>query len=131
MASLAAIGGCGLLTEPAAVDAPDVVGLWTLTGSQTAPALELVGTMRITTQRNQEIFGTASWEERDGVGVVGVDGGPIAGVFLSSVDVDFDITLGSGERRMVGVIDGDTMAGVWAQPSSGKAGSFRAVRSLR
>ena len=127
--SLLMLAGCALLTEPVEVEAPSVVGIWTLTATQSAPALILTGTMMITTQRGAEILGTATWEERDGVGVVALDGGPIAGRFLSSVDLDFDITLASGERRMLAVISADTIAGTWAQPSLGRSGTFRAVRS--
>ena len=123
-----ALSGCGLLTGPSDGEVADMLGTWTLTGTQSAPALDFAGTLTITAQRGSEIVGTASWEERDGSGSIRLDGGPISGLVLTASDVDFDITLLSGERRMIGRLSADTLTGAWAQPSASSNGGFRAVR---
>jgi hypothetical protein len=124
-----ALTSCALLTEPFGEDAPDVRGTWTLSGVQSSPSLEFTGSLVITAQRGGEINGTANWVETDGVSAPRLDGGPMNGRVLSPEDLDFDITLLSGERRMVGRLLADTLSGSWVQPSVSRSGTFRAVRS--
>lgn len=127
--ALALSSGCGLLTEPASGNVADLRGDWNLAGSQAAPALTLTGTFSISSQQGAEVFGTAQWEERDGVGNVVLRGGPLSGLVLSAVDVDFDVQLAGQPRRFVGVLRADTLSGTWVQTSGNLTGSFRAVRS--
>jgi len=128
LAGLAFATGCDLLTEPLGTDAPDVRGVWQFTGTQVSPALNLFGTISITGQNKADIVGSATWEERDGAGGVQLDGGPLNGRVLSERDIDFDVSLLGGERRMVALIVADTMTGDWVQPAANLRGTFRAVR---
>ena len=121
--------GCNVLTEPLSADAPDVRGVWQFAGTQVSPTLDLVGTISITGQNGAEIVGSATWEERDGGGGIQLDGGPLNGRVLSERDVDFDVTLLGGERRMVALLVADTLTGDWVQPTSNLRGTFRAVRT--
>jgi hypothetical protein len=128
-AALVYLSGCGLLTEPFGADAPDVRGRWVMTGTQSSPSLSLSGSLVIANQQGGEISGSASWEESDGVGAPRPDGGQLNGRVLSPEDLDFDITLLSGERRMIARLVADTMTGTWVQPLAGRNGDFRAVRT--
>ncbi len=128
MAPALSLGACGLLTGPVDGEIADLRGTWTLTGTQNSPSLQLAGTLTISRQTDGEIIGTATWEERDGAGGVRIDGGAVNGLVLTAEDVDFDITLVSGERRLIGRLVADTLSGAWAQPSVSANGAFRAVR---
>ncbi|MEX2181961.1 MAG: hypothetical protein WD771_07960 [Gemmatimonadaceae bacterium] len=120
--------GCSLLTAPGG-EAADARGSWQYTGTQSAPTLQLQGTMEITQQSGEAIGGTASWEEHDGIGVVGMDGGTVAGRVIGESDVDFDVITPAGDRRHVGRLTADTMTGAWVQLPGGESGEFRAVRT--
>lgn len=119
--------GCTLTTSSAG-DPADVQGEWTFTAEQVTPALTLTGTLSITSQDEDLISGTLTWQESDGLGNVRVDGGPITGRVLGAEDVDFDLLRTGGSRRHVARLTADTMEGNWLQASIGASGGFRAVR---
>lgn len=129
VAVLVALGlvGCGLssATEPVT---RSVVGVWEYAGSQAAPATTLEGEIVVASQGAGLFTGTASWEERDGLGGLVSNGGPVMGRVITDSDVDFDVTIGGAVRRHVGRLLADTVTGTWVQASTGRSGSFRAVR---
>jgi hypothetical protein len=125
---LSATAGCDFTTGPSGPVA-NLVGEWTLTGSQAAPAFNFAGVLEVTAQDGATISGTASWTEPDGMGGSVATGGPLSGLVIDTTDVDFDLSIDGGERRHVGRIDHDTITGVWLQSPGGKSGQFRLVRS--
>jgi hypothetical protein len=122
--------GCDTSTGPSG-PAADVLGTWTYTGTQAAPARELVGTLVITNQTGGQISGSLTWEERDGIGGVDVKSSPLSGRVIGLEDTDFDALHPEGTRRHVARIsaNGDTIVGVWIASSLSRNGNFRALRS--
>lgn len=106
-------------------------GTWTYTGTQAAPARELVGTLVVSNQTGGQISGSLTWEERDGVGGVDVKSSPLSGRVIGLEDTDFDALHIDGTRRHVARIsaNADTMVGAWIATALSRNGSFRAVRS--
>jgi hypothetical protein len=126
--ALLTLAGCALPTGTER-DAADVRGEWEFTAEQVAPALTIEGVLRVERQDGDLIVGTASWEERDALGVVRLGGGAVTGRVIGETDVDFDILVGAVARRHVARLAADTMAGSWVQPGSTASGSWRAVRA--
>jgi hypothetical protein len=126
--AVALLSGCALPSGPERT-AADVRGEWEFSAEQVAPSLSIEGVLRIESQDGELIVGSASWEERDALGVVHLGGGPVTGRVIGESDVDFDILVGAIARRHVARLDADTMAGSWVQPASSAAGTWRAVRS--
>jgi hypothetical protein len=125
--SLFAFGACALPSGPDR-EAARVLGEWSFTGQQAVPSLAIEGTLRIESQDGDLIVGSASWEERDALGVTVLRGGAITGRVIGESDVDFDILVGATARRHVARLAADTMAGSWVQPGTSAAGTWRAVR---
>jgi hypothetical protein len=127
VALLVAAAGCNLATE---ADGPvaNVKGSWHYTGQQTAPSLTLEGTLVIGPQAGDVVNGQLTWEERDALGGLVLDGGPVSGRVIALEDIDFDVLRSGGDRRHVGRIAGDTIRGAWIQTSSGASGEFLAIR---
>lgn len=127
-----AVSSCSLGTEPAG-PFTDVVGVWRYTGSQTAPALSLDGTMSILQQSGGEISGSLTWTERDALDNLQLRGAQVAGRVIGLEDADFDVIIPDANRRHVARIsaNGDTIDGVWAAVPSGRSGTFRAIRGAR
>lgn len=121
------LAGCVDPAGPTAM-AADVRGSWRFTADQAAPPLHLEGTLVIESQRGDLITGTISWEERDGSGVIRLDGGAVTGLVIDRSDVDFDVLMSGGSRRHVARLSTDTMQGSWLQVTNGRSGAFRAVR---
>jgi hypothetical protein len=122
---------CSLTTEPSG-PVTDVIGTWTLSGSQTSPAFAISGTLEVESQTRSTIVGVASWTEPDGMGGFTPRGGALNGRVIETTDVDFDVTVNGQERRHVGRIseNQDTIEGVWLQSASGLSGTFKLVRTL-
>lgn len=125
--ALVVAGACALPTSSSG-EAADVRGRWEFTGTQSAPTLSLEGALTITAQDGDLVSGTLTWEERDGIGGVRLDGGPVTGRVIGAGDIDFDLLRANGPRRHFARLSADTMAGSWLQSSSGASGTFRAVR---
>lgn len=123
------VAACDLSTEPTGPVA-DVRGTWRYVGTQSAPALQLEGTLVVTQQRGDIISGSVTWEERDGLGDVQVKGGQMTGRVIGLEDIDFDVLLPEGDRRHVARVSGDSIDGVWAAVSAGRSGDFRASRQV-
>jgi hypothetical protein len=121
------LGGCSLSTENSGPVA-DVRGTWTYAGNQVTPALQFAGTLFITGQSGDQIAGTLSWTEQDGLGNVVVRGGEVTGTVIADSDIDFDVTLADEVRRHIAVITADTLEGIWASSGAAKSGEFRAER---
>lgn len=126
-AALALLAGCSLSSENSGPVA-DVRGTWTYAGTQVTPALQLAGTLFITGQSGDQIAGTLSWTEQDGLGNVVARGGEVAGTVIADSDIDFDVTLGDEVRRHIAVLTADTLEGIWASTGAAKSGDFRAER---
>jgi hypothetical protein len=124
-----ALAACDLSSEPTGPVA-DVRGTWRYVGTQSAPALQLEGTLVVTQQRGDIISGSVTWEERDGFGDVQVKGGQMTGRVIGLEDIDFDVLLGEGDRRHVARVAGDSLDGVWAAVTAGRSGNFRASRQV-
>jgi hypothetical protein len=124
---VASLAGCALPSGPDR-SAADVRGQWEFSAEQVAPSLTIEGVLRIESQDGELIVGSASWEERDALGIVHLGGGPVTGRMIGASDVDFDILVGAIARRHVARLDADTMSGSWVQPVSSAAGTWRAVR---
>jgi hypothetical protein len=123
--------GCALGTEAEGPFAA-VGGTWAYTGSQTAPALILNGTMSITQQSGGEISGSLTWTERDALDNLQLRGAQITGRVIGLEDTDFDVLLPEARRHVARIsTNGDTIDGVWASVSSGRSGTFRATRESR
>lgn len=131
-ASSLALVGCTLSTE---ADGPfaDAVGYWRYTGTQTAPVLSIEGTLAILQQTRGEISGSLTWTERDALDNVQLRGAQVSGRVIRMEDTDFDVVIPDATRRHVARIsaNGDTIAGIWAAVSSGRSGTFLAVREPR
>lgn len=125
--ALIVLASCSLSTENSEPVA-DVRGTWTYSGSQVTPALQFAGTLFITGQSGDQIAGTLSWTEQDGLGNVLVRGGEVTGTVIANTDIDFDVTLADEVRRHIAVITADTLAGIWANTAAAKSGDFRAQR---
>lgn len=128
-ALLLALGACALPSGPVR-EAADVRGEWTFTAQQAVPAVTIEGTLRIESQDGDLIVGSASWEERDALGVTVLGGGAVTGRVIGESDVDFDILVGATARRHVARLAADTMSGSWVQPGTTAAGTWRAVRGV-
>ena len=124
-----ALTGCTFSTAPNGPFA-DLRGTWTFTGQQTAPALQLSGTLVVGSQQGDLVSGQLSFEEHDGVGTT-LRAGPITGRAIDTTDVDFDLLLSNGERRHIGRISSnqDTLQGLWVQMATGTEGVFLAIRT--
>jgi hypothetical protein len=123
------VAGCELSTEPAGPVA-DLRGVWTYSGTQAVPALDLDGTLTMAEQAGAQVEGTASWVEQDGLGNTALRGGSLAGTVIGVTDIDLEVALSETVRRHVGRIstNGDTLQGVWAEVGGGLSGTFIAVR---
>ncbi len=123
------VSGCEL-TGGAEGPFAELVGSWTYSGTQVAPALSLNGTLIIDSQERDLVLGTLSYTESNGGGVPVADGGAISGRVIGLRDADFDVALASGDRRHLArvSVNGDTLSGEWQQLSTGEVGSFRATR---
>jgi len=132
--TIAALGlsACTLATEAEGPFA-NVVGSWRYTGSQAAPALSFDGTMSILQQSGGEISGSLTWTERDALDNLQLRGAQVAGRVIGLEDTDFDVVIPEANRRHVARIsaNGDTVDGVWASVTSGRSGTFRAIRGAR
>lgn len=108
----------------------DFAGNWTYSGLQSAPtAATLSGTMSITSTGTCTFDGHVSITVDDGGGTPTMLDGGISGVFLNDSTVDFTAQLG-GERRHLGTVRADTVAGSWSSTGPGGAnGTFRAERA--
>lgn len=127
-AMVAAVSGCRLAGEPEGPFA-DLRGRWDFSGTQVAPALQLDGTLTVTGQDAEQIVGSLSWVEMDGLGMVQSRGGQVGGTVVGLNDVDFTVTLPEGTRRLVAEVRGDTLVGIWAGAPTGASGAFRAERT--
>lgn len=125
---LAFVAGCSLPTSSSG-DVADLRGTWAYTGTQSVPALQLAGTLSITSQDGDLCGGTLTFTESDGLGGMRMDGGPVSGRVIERTDVDFDMLRSTGARRHVARLRADTIEGTWVQLSSGLSGQFRAVRT--
>lgn len=126
------VSACTLATE---AEGPfvEVVGTWSYTGTQTAPALSLDGTMSILQQNGGDISGSLTWTERDALDNLQLRGAQIAGRVIGLGDADFDVVIPEGTRRHVARVsaNGDTIDGVWAAVATSRSGTFRAIRGGR
>lgn len=124
-----ALSGCTLTSEAEGPFA-DVVGNWRYTGSQTAPVLSFEGTLAVLQQSGGEISGSLTWTERDALDNLQLRGAQVNGRVIGLEDTDFDVVIPDATRRHVARIsaNGDTIDGVWASVTSGRSGTFRAVR---
>lgn len=122
------LGGCGSDKIDCGTP-PDLAGNWTYSGVQSAPtAATLTGTMSMTSPGTCTINGHLSVSVDDGSGTPTMLDGGVSGVFLDDSTVDFTAQL-SGERRHLGTVRADTIAGSWSPSGpSGSSGTFRAVR---
>lgn len=125
--------GCGGLTETGRPGVP-VIGTWRYAAQQDAPArADLQGALAIGEQSGARITGALDVVETDVRGQQRRLAGPMVGQSADSTTLDFDVTLGTGTRRHVGRVRGDSLTGSWIeQPVAGGAptasGSFRAAR---
>jgi hypothetical protein len=125
-----ASAGCASLTSSEA-EALDVVGTWQYRAGQLSPQVDMTGTVEFRVQRGSDVTGAASWEARDALGAVRIEGGTLAGRVIGLGDIDFDIETGDGSRRHVArFVTADSMSGVWVHTGDGRSGSFSAVREL-
>lgn len=131
--------GCGALSGACATSTgvdgavADVRGTWEFTGDQSAPALQLAGTLVIESQDGDLVTGSLSWEERDGQGAVLSKAGAVTGRVIGQDDIDFDVFAADGVRRHVARLSfveaQGTMDGAWVQVATGKSGQFTATRT--
>lgn len=127
IAATLAVSACSLATEPPG-EVADIRGTWHYSGDQAAPALTLDGTLLISMQTDDVVSGQLSWQEQAAGGGVQNDGGPVSGRVIGDSDVDFDVLRSGSERRHVGRITADTIRGAWVELSSGRSGTFVAIK---
>lgn len=111
-------------------DVADVRGTWEFTGTQSAPSLQLDGTLLISGQDGDLVTGSLSWEERDGLGGTTAHAGSVSGRVIGQDDIDFDVFAGEGVRRHVARLAMGTMEGAWVQVSTGRSGEFAATQEI-
>jgi len=111
-------------------DVADVRGTWEYTGMQSAPSLQLSGTLVISGQDGDLVTGSLSWEERDGLGGTIAHAGSVSGRVIGLTDIDFDVFAGEGVRRHVARLGTGGMEGAWVQVSTGRSGEFAATRAI-
>lgn len=128
-AALLLVAGCESSTGVSG-DVADVRGTWEYTGVQSAPSLQLSGTLVISGQDGDLVTGSLSWEERDGVGGTTAHAGSISGRVIGQTDIDFDVFAAEGVRRHVARLGTGSMEGAWVQVSTGRSGEFVATREV-
>jgi len=102
------------------------VGTWNYEATQTTPgAATLTGTLSITQQTGPGFDGTLDVVEMPGNQA---RNGPVSGVVLDSITVDFDAFLDVTARRHFGTVRGDSVQGNWVEGAGGPAGSFAGER---
>lgn len=111
-------------------DVADVRGSWEFTGTQSAPSLQLSGTLVISGQDGDLVTGSLSWEERDGLGGATAQAGSVSGRVIGLTDIDFDVFAGEGVRRHVARLGTGSMDGAWVQVSTGRSGEFAATQEI-
>jgi len=124
-------GACGSTAAPEG-PAPDLLGTWSYTAVQAAPATTVSGTLVISVQNGHNFSGQLKVVETDMAGVQRQRAGVVSGLALSSTSVDFDAYLDLSSRRHVGRIAGDSIAGSWVDEAGSDgtvAGTFRLHRS--
>lgn len=125
--SAACSSSTGTGTPPA-----DVVGSWRYAGQTDPPGTTYAGTLTISTQSGRDVSGTLVVTERDPNGVLTQLSAVVSGRVLSATSIDFDAAIAGVDRRHLGTIGGDSIAGSWAD-YSGEAivasGTFSAARS--
>lgn len=123
---------CKSPVECATPTFPSLLGPWSYTATQNAPATAtLTGTLVIDTQCGTTLTGSLDVIEVDAQGSRRRTG-MMSGRTVDSVTVDFDVFLTTSGRRHVGAVARDSMQGTWIEPLElGSAtGSFVAVRII-
>lgn len=118
-------------TTDAGGSARDVRGVWSYSGSQTSPSLNITGTLQIDQQDGAEFSGTVTFQEADVQGTIRDRTGPLSGRVLGADAVDFDIFIDQSSRRHVAGVTSDSMNGSWARTGTNPpvTGSFSARKT--
>lgn len=127
---VSALAACQTPADCAPPASPSVLGSWSYTATQDAPApADLIGTLVITAQCGATLTGNLDVTEIDAHGSRQRTG-TLSGRSVDSVTVDFDVFLTTVGRRHVGALAGDSIQGTWIEPLDlgSASGSFAAVR---
>ena len=108
----------------------DVRGTWRYRATQSAPALEIDGELRITEQTERFFTGTAALRETDVQGTQQTRAGALSGRVIGADVLDFDIFIDAQARRHVARMVGDSIGGTWsAAGAAGLSGPFSARKT--
>jgi hypothetical protein len=104
-------------------------GSWRYVATQVSPAAELTGTLTVTRQRGVTFEAELEAQERDRQGTLRTLSGIVAGRTVGPDGVDFDAFFDLSARRHVGRLEGDSIAGTWAEVDVvTRTGTFTAWR---
>jgi hypothetical protein len=111
------------------VQGPDVLGTWSYSATQVAPAAELEGTLTVIRQGGSAFDAILEVQERDALGNVRNRSATISGRTIAGDGIDFDAFMEGSARRHVGRVLGDSISGSWAELDTPPlTGTFRARR---
>jgi hypothetical protein len=119
---------CGSATT--APNASSVAGVWTYSGTQDVP---VSATLNGQTSWSGVVGGPDSFEGTCSIVEYASSGeghlltGTIGGQVLADSIADFDLSLAGSQRRHLGVVRGDSIAGSWSTIGTGTVASGRFV----
>jgi hypothetical protein len=110
----------------------NLVGAWQYDALQgDGSGTTISGTVTVTDQRGHELSGAYDVVERDTQGNTDRYAGPVSGLAVDSVSLDFDLLVYGVQRRHVAKRVADTVSGQWYDQTIGPlvaSGTFRMVR---
>ena len=108
---------------------PDLLGRWSYSATQAAPATQLSGTLTVVRQEGASFDARLEVQERDAQGNLRNWSAVVSGRTVGTEVIDFDVYENLLARRHVGRVRGDSIMGTWAQlDAAPRSGTFTSRR---